>query len=338
MKFGYSLPLGVILLCPWTSGLPVLGQGHCAKVSTDVTVYFGIETDLPDPNHPVTVDYYHTDFEVSFRTTGWDVLISHDVPSAGGAGLAIPLEDALLYGGANSQWVLASIPPDFEFIGAQPNEPFWILPQNAGTGALPLGVAAERADSGRLRSWNPQDDRGANSADRWFEVRLLDVRGPENGDFALWQADGIHPPVAFMSTHEGGVTARDVFYISAGSHVHVNWGFTQPGLYAIDFRISTVVRCDEWLTADWAPPGDASFYGDGRVDFKDFAWLARHWQTTPSINDANTFMFVDPNDPSDPVGVDELEAMADQWLRCGYPGCEMPDGDLDPNNVNCPAF
>jgi surface-anchored protein len=333
MKTTYLLQFGVALLCVWMCGVPVLGQGHCAKVSTDVTVYFGIDTDLPDPNHPTTVDFYHADFEVSFTPSGWDVLISHDVPGTAG-GRDIPLADALLYGGSNSQWVLSSIPPDFEFIGAQPDEPFWILPQNAGTGALPLGFAAERADTGRLCPWNPQDHRGFDSVDRWFEVRLTDIGGPEGSDFSVWQADGIHPPVVFMSTHEDGIAADDVFYISAGSHVHVNWGFTQPGLYAVSFRISTVVRCDEWLTADWAPPGGSSFYGDGRVDFQDFAWIARYWLSTPRASDAATFMFLDPDDPTDPVDIDELAALADQWLLCGYPGCDALNGDLDPNDTN----
>lgn len=332
MKSGYAMR-GIVLLCLLAGHSPAWGQGHCAKIGTDVTLYFGIETEVPDPNHPTTVDVYHTDFDVSFTTAGWDVLFSHDLPETAG-GLNIPLADTLLYGGAGSRWVLASIPPDFEFIGAQPNEPFWILPQNAGTGVLPLGIAAERADTGRLCSWNPQDNRGADSADRWFEVRLIDVQSPEEGDFALWQADGIGPPVVFMSTHEGGISEDDVFYISAGSHVHANWGFTQPGLYTVSFRVSTVVRCDEWLTADWAPPGGASFYGDGHVDFRDFTWMAAHWWSVPDADDDETFMFVDPNDPDDPVDIDELAALADQWLLCGYPGCESLHGVFDPNNAN----
>ncbi len=325
--------LAVALLCPLLCSLPGYAQGHCAKVSTATTLYFGIETDLPDANHPTTVDFYHTDFEVSFTTVGWDVLLSHDLPGTAG-GLDIPPTAALLYGGANSQWILDAIPSDFEFIGAQPGEPFWILPQNAGTGALPLGFAAERTASSRLCSWNPHDPRGADSADHWFEVRLIDVNGPAGGDFALWQADGIHAPVVFMSTYEGGIGEDDVFHISAGSHVHVNWGFTKPGLYAVGFRISTVVRCDEWLTADWAPPGSDSFYGNGRVDFQDFAWMARYWLSTPHADDPDTFMFADPDDPLDPVALDELAALADQWLLCGYPGCEALYGAFDPNHVN----
>jgi surface-anchored protein len=323
MKPSVFCRAGIGLLCLLTAGLPAGAQGHCAKVSTEVTLHFGIETDVPDPNHPITVDLYHTDFEVSFRASGWAVVVSYDGPAAGTGGSDIPPQDALLYGNVNSRWVLSSIPADFAFIGAKPGEPFWILPQSAGSGALALGLAAEQVDVDRLCRWNPRDKRGADSSDRWFEVQLLEVRGPADADFALWQADGVHAPVVYMSTHDGGITADDVFYLTAGSHVHANWGFTQPGGYAVRFRVSTVLRCDDWLTADWAPPGDGVYYGDGRVDFQDFAWMAARWLQTPREDDPNTFMFLDPNDPTNhPVGFDELTALADQWLLCGYPGCE----------------
>lgn len=298
-----------------------LAQGHCARVSTEVTFRFGIETLLPEePNGPVAVDLYHTDLELSFRPGGWEVVVSHDCPGCGAAGLHLLPEEALLVGNPNSTWLLSSIPPAFEFIGAQPGEPFWILPQNAGSGALPLGIAVEQADSGRLCLWNPGDSRGADTEDLWFELRLLDVRGPADANFAMWQADALRPPVVFASTHEDGITAEDVFYISDGSHVHMNWGFTKPGLYEVDFCVATVLRCDEQLAADWAPLGDGIFNGDCQVDTLDFAHLAAHWLQTPDVDDPNTWMFVDPNDPGYPVTTDKLLMLADQWLECGYPG------------------
>jgi surface-anchored protein len=323
MKSGYLSLGGIIWMALWMNPGAAQAQGHCAKVSQDVTLYFGMEMKLPDPNHPVTVDTYHTDFEVSFGPSGWGIVISYDGPDAGVTHQDLPPADALLYGNAASRWVLASIPAGYEFIGATPGQPFWILPQNAGTGALALGFAAERADTGRLCPWNPHDSRGSDTADLWTEVRLLNVRGPAGADFALWQADGIHPPAVFMSTHDWGLTAKNVCYISAGSHVHLNWGFTRPGLYALDFRISTVLHCNDGLTADWAPRGDgAACYGDGRVDFRDFARMAAYWLRTPRADDPDTFMFIDPEGPIHPVGTEELAALAAQWLQCGYPGCE----------------
>jgi surface-anchored protein len=322
---------GIILLNLLATDTAAWAQGHCARVSKYVTLYFGIETNLPDPNHPITVDTYHTDFDVSFLPSGWDVVISYEGPSPSVTHQDLCPEDALLYGNANSRWLLSSIPAGFEFIGAQPGQPFWVLPQNAGSGALPLGLAAERADTGRLCRWNPHDSQGAANDDLWFEVHLLGMHAPAGAHFSLWQADGVHPPVVFMSTHDWGLSDKDVCYISAGSHVHLNWGFTQPGTYALDFRISTVLRCDDWLTADWAPPDDGTYYGDGRVDFQDFARMAAHWRQTPHPDDPDTYVFFQPKYPTHAVGLDELMALAEQWLRCGYPGCEAGGSqDLHP--------
>lgn len=318
-----------------SAGIPILwGRDDCTRISTEVTFNFSIENPLTDPNQMIAVDSYHTDLELSFRPTGWEVVVSHDCPGCGATGLDLPPDEALLMGNSNGRWVFASIPAGFEFIGAKPNEPFWILPQNAGSGALPLGVAVEQADSGRLCSWNPGDVRGADSEDRWVELRLLEVRGPADANFAMWQADGINPPVVFMSTHYGGITEDDVYYISDGSHVHMNWGFTKAGLYEVDFQVVTVIHCDESIIADWAPVGDEFFNGDCKVDFRDFAHLAAHWLQLPNPSDPHTRMFVDPNDPDDLIDTDDLKLLTDQWLQCGYPGCQPIDvNSVDPNEL-----
>ena len=296
-------------------------QGHCARVSTDVTFFFGVATEVPDPNHPVTVDIFHTDLELSFRRSGWAVVVSYEPPDAPPEGLDLLPAEALLFANPSTRFDLASVPLGFEFIGAKPGEPFWILPQNTFTNALALGIAIERADRDRLCSWNPGDTRGADTDDRWFEFRLMELHGPADANFAMWQADGVSAPVVHASTHEGGITEDDVFYMTEGGHTHMNWGFTQPGLYAIDFRVSTVLRCEESLSADWAPLGNTFYNGDCRVDALDFAHLAAHWLETPDSDDPNTWMFVDPYDPEGPIHTNDLVRLMDQWLECGYPGC-----------------
>jgi surface-anchored protein len=315
----------------------ILAQGPCAKVSTEVTFRFAIETPVNpvDSNGPMIVDHYHADLELSFRPGGWQVVASYDCPGCGATGLDLLPEEALLVGNLNSRWILSSIPPAFEFIGAKPGEPFWVLPQNAGTGALPLGIGAEQTDNARLCPWNPGDTRGAHHEDKWLQMQLLDLRGPADANFAMWQADGLRPPVVFISTHEGGITADDAFYISNGSHVHMNWGFTQSGLYEIDFRIATVLHCEEWLTADWAPLGDAYYNGDCKVDFLDFARLAAHWLQIPMEDDPNIGIFVDPDNPADSVNSNNLKRLADQWLLCAYAGCSISEANgEDPPELN----
>jgi surface-anchored protein len=154
------------------------------------------------------------------------------------------------------------------------------------------------------------------------------MRAPADGDFALWQTDGIHPPVVFMSTHDWRLTDRNVFYISAGSHAHLNWGFTQRGLYSLCFRISTVLRCDDWLTADCAPPGDGTYYGDGCVNFQDFAWMAMHWLQTPRADDPGTFMFANPKNPADLVGFDDQQRWPSNGCGAAIPVATKTEPDL----------
>jgi hypothetical protein len=72
-----------------------------------------------------------------------------------------------------------------------------------------------------------------------------------------------------MSTYDGGITDEDVYYITAGAHVHLNMALTKPGLYEIDFRVETVLAAD--LLND--PRYDRD--GDMDVDSDDFGAFQR---------------------------------------------------------------
>lgn len=302
--------------------MPVLAEDKCTLISSDVTTfYFGIETPLPDANHPITIDFFHTDIEVAFTQMGWDIVVASDDPDSPLGENTIAPEDALLYGNANSRITLSSIPNGFEFIGAKPGQTLWVLPQTEGSGALPLGLCAEEADISHLCYWDPNDSRGADTTDKWFEVKIVAVRGPADANFSMWQADAIHPPVVFVSTTEGGITDDDVFYISAGSHTHLNWGFTKSGLYEIDFRISTIYKCDAALTADIAPIGNEFYRGNCIVDFHDFALFVSHWLETGCGDTLNSCEGTDL-DGNGAAGVGDLAILTNQWLQCGYPSCE----------------
>lgn len=298
---------------------------YCAMISETVTFYFGVETEIPDPYHPITVDTYHTDLEVSFIPSGWDLIISHDSPGSPIGGVAIDPAEGLLYANANARITLASIPAAFGFIGAQPNKPFWVMPQTPGNGALALGFAVELSASSALCNWDPNASAvGADVPAPWYRVQLLDVRGPDDAHFSLWQADGIHPPVVFMSTAQGGITEEDAFYLSDGSHAHLNWGFTEMGLYEIDFEISTVYMCDGLLVADLWPLGNDDYVGDCIVDLRDFTVLATNWLRMNCSSQSDYCQRADFALPlDDQVGFEDLLVLIDQWLACGYPGCDL---------------
>jgi len=303
---------------------PVLAENNCALVSSKVTTfYFGIETPIPDINHPKTVDTFHTDIEVAFTQTGWDIVVASDELDSSLGEIAVEPSEALLYVNINARIMLPSIPSGFEFIGAKAGETFWVLPQTEGSGALPLGLCTEEADISRLCDWNPGDYRGADITDKWFEVKVVGIRGPADANFSMWQADAIHPPVVFVSTAEGGLTDDDVFYISAGGHSHLNWGFTKLGLYEVDLQISTVYKCESTLTADLAPIGNEFYKGNCIVDFSDFALLASHWlETGCGISGGMDSCKGTDWDGNSEFGFGDLAIFAEQWLQCGYPGCK----------------
>ncbi|MHC5060410.1 MAG: choice-of-anchor M domain-containing protein [Planctomycetota bacterium] len=301
-----------ILLYMVLLAAPVCTANNCSLLTQDVTLYFGIETPVPEPDFPVVIDRLHTDFEVSFTSSGWNIVHSYD-------GNDINLDDGLLYGDTNAYY--ASVPSGFEFTGAQAGDDIWILPQSFKPQVVYLGMAAEHS-SGALCNWNPNDtSKGANYPAQWYQVRLLDVRGPENSDFSLYQTG---PLKIFMSTASGGITDDDAYYLTAGSHTHMNWGFTEPGYYEVDFEISTVHSCDSGLTADLWPLGDAYYHGDCHVALHDLAVFSRNWLQTDCSNQPHLCEGADLAEPLDnQVGFDDLVIFADQWIGCGYPGCAL---------------
>jgi surface-anchored protein len=193
-----------------------------------------------------------------------------------------------------------------------PGQTVWILPQNYVSGVLWLGLSSERTPQqvkNHLCLWDPNDPRGgANTPALWLRVELIDVRGPAGGHLSMWQTGTFGGPTVYFSTFDGGITDRDVFHLGVGAHAHANWGFTHPGVYDVDLRVSTAYRCDTSLTAD--------LNGDCRVSLDDAAILARHWLYTECA--APTGCGGDLAG-SGQVDLEDLFELAHQWLLCGSP-------------------
>lgn len=260
-------------LCPPKNALIaiMIGVALCNAAATaetewrsgPVTLRFGVETPTPDPNGLAIVDIWHTDVDFGLLGCGFGAVIGHDDPGAPAEGTLISPEDGLMVANSSARFNLPSIPPGFEFIGATPGENFWILPQTQDPSVLYLGLSSETmtpADRQNIALWNPNDPRAA-SAQRWLKIQLLDVRGPADGEFAVWQASG-GPPTVFMSTAQGGVDDSDALFPLAGGHDHFNWGFTQPGYYDIDVEVITFLV---------HPRGDTNC--NGAINATDFAEL-----------------------------------------------------------------
>lgn len=97
---------------------------------------------------------------------------------------------------------------------------FYWLPQDfadaENNGTPFLGIGIEELSAG--------DWVGGN-----VTISLGSINGP--GSFVMWQ-DGFPDPVIFADS------TGDSFSLAAGSHTHFNWGFSEPGVYNIDFTIT----------------------------------------------------------------------------------------------------
>lgn len=252
---------------------------QCAHNSSEImTIYFGVEIDLPHPDHPDTVPEAHTDIEIPLRfTTGWDIHIKTELPTED---TRIETEDALfpLYTRHRNSFA-GSVPPAFQFIGAGPDETFWYCDQSDSQAAGFDSQDITLTEKDQLCIWDPNDPAGNIAGfEKWLQINLVDVRGPAGGHVAMFQESGPTPTV-FFSTYNGGITDKDVFFIRANQHVHCGWTFTKPGLYEVDFKVSTYHLCDESLLAD--------INNDCIVNLEDFALLASQWLLCGSSFGAN---------------------------------------------------
>jgi len=102
------------------------------------------------------------------------------------------------------------------------NTLFWLpeTEQDAAAQGVPfVGIGLEELNAG---DWQ----------DGLVTISLLSFGGP--GEFLLWQDDGFGGANIFLDT------ANDVtsFTLAAGSHTHYNWGFTDEGVFDLEFGIS----------------------------------------------------------------------------------------------------
>lgn len=63
-------------------------------------------------------------------------------------------------------------------------------------------------------------------------LSLLSATGP--GEFRLWQDDGFGGAIDYLDT----LNSVTSFSLAPGSHTHYNWGFTELGVYNLEFEIS----------------------------------------------------------------------------------------------------
>lgn len=243
------------------------------STSAEHTFYFGVVTDLAGRTR---LDSLHVDMRVSyFGGEGSPTLATANItePDNPATELSYAPDAAYCYLNTNTQTTMsqAALDQGYGFIGAAAGQAFWHASSSVGAGGtIYLGLSAAEDDDNELVPWNPGDaDRGVNYTDKFIRLDLVRVEGPAGGEFALFDyGSGGAAPSVYMATADG-IDADDCFYLTAGGHDHLNWTFTQSGVYALTFRMTTCVveKYDNWR---W----NAGLDGAGTGGFTDRASAA----------------------------------------------------------------
>ena len=108
----------------------------------------------------------------------------------------------------------------WDFLGA-PTDKIWCLPASRDPNKPYLGWAPEEL--------SPADFNGN------ITVRLTSLlSAPANATFSVWSLDPFGSPTSLMST-ANGISNSDQFLLAPANHEHFFVGFTQEGLYDIEF-------------------------------------------------------------------------------------------------------
>ena len=135
----------------------------------------------------------------------------------------IPVEAVLVVNSQAAQVVPND--PSYSFLG-QAGADTYVLSQEEREGILFPGIAADEIQPSVL-------------ANETLKVQLVSVQGP--GSFALYAIDTFAKPTIFMKSADG-VTGADILNVAVGSHSHLNWAFSKPGEYRLNFKISGTLK------------------------------------------------------------------------------------------------
>jgi surface-anchored protein len=249
----------------------------------------------------------HVDINLQRSGTAWSL-----GPRNSDADIQYANDEAVLYAGSPS---VLSRPSgsEFDFIGVNAGQNFYMLPASQDPELLYLGFAAYGLDN-TVDRYNPATEskgRATGSA-RYAKASLTEVRHTNpngtagSGHFSMWQSGSFGGSVVFMSSFNDGtanpigggldvtdgISADDAMWIVSGGHSHFNFGFTQPGRYEIDLKLSAYFGDDgnnaQPNTAGFSQSEDITVYFSvisvGQLQFETSTYSVNEGAGTASID------------------------------------------------------
>lgn len=132
-------------------------------------------------------------------------------------------DETILVAGPAAQTVVPE-KPGFSFLGSAGARLF-VLPAEPVEGLVFPGLAVEGIEAGTF-------------VGETVRLELASLDGP--GILGLYDTGTFGEPIVFWNSGDG-VDAADVFPTAIGTHTHLNWAFTEPGLYRIGVRASGIL-------------------------------------------------------------------------------------------------
>jgi len=184
-----------------------------AELTGGGTVTSEPETFLFEVLPPLFFDRREIDLEVVFEDGAFKLELLDEA-----AGREYAAHEAVLVGRPPAR---AIVPTDvaFAFLG-NPGATVYVLPQDETEGLLFLGLAADEIAPGEFVGES-------------VNLQFASIDGP--GQLALYETDAFGAPTVFWNSADG-LTTADVFPAAVGSHSHLNWAFTAPGVYRVGLK------------------------------------------------------------------------------------------------------
>ena len=234
----------------------------------------------------------HVDLAIARSGSTWDLQI---LSQSGTGVFNYPTNEALLYAGTPS----AIVRPQssmYDFTGTATGQTLYVLPQQFSDALPYVGFSAAGLGTSVDRYNVATESKGrVTGQGRWSKVSLLDVRhhnldgSTGDGVFSVWQVGVFGNINVLMSSHNDaiangnasgfdatdGITNDDAVWMLSGGHDHFNYGFSKPGRYEVDVKLSAYFTDDGLSTpnaAGYSQSGVFTLYfsvtGVGQLQFE----------------------------------------------------------------------
>jgi len=223
------------------------------QVTTDA--YITVGQSLP-------VDLVHTDLRVLYSGGQWGSRVQADLPfgtpNVGGGSNPTLLdfdEALLLVNGASLLALPGNLDPvAYSFLGRAPGQSLYSLPQSQDPELIWPGISTESIPSGTFASYTPSGDPRATANAAWMRCELVAARVPAGAVFSMFYSGS--PPTVHWDSIDGingpneashGNNVSDTFWLTPGTHAHMNWTFTHTGRYEFDVRWKAFINTGSGL-------------------------------------------------------------------------------------------